>query len=365
MIAAVIWVLFSVVAATACGTGKFQSQAGQGHFPGVSGSGSSGFGSDSSGSGSSGSGSSGSGSSGSGSSGSGSSGSGSSGSGSSGSGSSGSGVSGPVSAPLDVVGSPKDNEQTFVRVVIHGKPYTFDVDTGAATSVINSSAANALGLKKVGPPSRVQTVGCSSSSQNVLIDNWSIAGHRMPATTIAAFKIQGAGSKIDGAPLAGNLGSNVMAKFGVMTIDFRSKRLNLGGPPPPGGQTVPVSAKTINGEVIVTINIAVHGINETFALDTGASTTAIDKGTAASLQLPQTGKPFKVGTLACSTTVRPVRITNWSAGVVGLPATQAVASPNGITNISGGEIVGQLGENVMASFGSITVDYGGQTATFG
>lgn len=278
---------------------------------------------------------------------------------------SGSGSGAAVSAPLEVVGSPKNDVQTFVRVVIHGKPYTFNVDTGAATSVINAPVANALGLKKVGPPSRVQTVGCSLSSQDVQLDDWKIAGQQMPATTIASFKVQGAGARIDGAPLAGNLGSNVMAKFGSMTIDFRGKHLNLGSPPRPGGHTMPVSVRTLGDEVIVTIDIAVHGTKETFALDTGASTTAIDSGTANALQLPQTGKPFKVGTLACSTTARPVRMTNWSIGSVGLPKTRALASPNGITKISGGQIVGQLGENVMATFKSITIDYNRQTATFG
>lgn len=111
----------------------------------------------------------------------------------------------------------------LVAAEIHGEKVAFIVDTGAARSEVSDTVAKKLDLKKVGKPLKVAAAGCTSKAQHVEIDDWSIAGHALPALTIGSSNLQIAKGK-----LAGLLGSDVWSKFGSVQLDYANETLTVG-----------------------------------------------------------------------------------------------------------------------------------------
>ena len=111
----------------------------------------------------------------------------------------------------------------LVAAKVHGEELAFIVDTGAARSEVAARFADKLGLKKIGKPVKVAAAGCTSKSQHVEIENWSIAGHALPSLTIGSATLQIAKGK-----LAGLLGSDVWSKFGSIRVDYANETLTVG-----------------------------------------------------------------------------------------------------------------------------------------
>jgi hypothetical protein len=57
----------------------------------------------------------------------------------------------------------------------------------------------------------------------------------LPATTVFSAKTLLAGARLNDVPIGGLLGSDVLSRFGTVTLDFAGKRLILGGNAPNGG----------------------------------------------------------------------------------------------------------------------------------
>jgi predicted aspartyl protease len=125
--------------------------------------------------------------------------------------------------PLVVVRAKDGETVALARVTIHGRAFTFLIDTGATRSVVDVALARQLHLRTVGRPITVSGVGCTSSSRNVRLTNWRIAGQPLPSITAVSTKISfGRGRAI------GLLGSDVLAHFGAATIDYQHAELTLG-----------------------------------------------------------------------------------------------------------------------------------------
>ncbi|MBV9713867.1 MAG: retropepsin-like domain-containing protein [Solirubrobacterales bacterium] len=129
----------------------------------------------------------------------------------------------PVKVPIVVVKAPDGAIAAAVKLTIHGHTYGFLIDTGASVTVVNGPLAHQLGLAPVGKPVKVSGVGCSSSARIVDLSDWKLAGVTLPAIRAASVKIAGAG----GTAL-GLLGSDVLSRFGAVTIDYRRAVLTLG-----------------------------------------------------------------------------------------------------------------------------------------
>lgn len=127
----------------------------------------------------------------------------------------------PVTVPMKVFRA-KGQVLAAVRIVIHHHPFVFLVDTGASSVVLASSIAQYFHLKPVGPPVPVIGVGGGSVSQPVRLSGWRIGSRRLPATTAATESVV----LVPG--IAGLLGSNVLSRFGRVTLDYRHGRLKLG-----------------------------------------------------------------------------------------------------------------------------------------
>ena len=247
----------------------------------------------------------------------------------------------------------------FVRLTVKGRPYIFKVDTGAARTVVAATVAKALALPNRGARYSATTFGCKTSAQPVVVSDWKLGAATLPATTVASVKSVLAGAKLDGVPISGLLGPDVLSRFGTVTIDFAGNRLILGGNAPSGGHTIPITVKrSKSGKVFVTVQATIRGKTAGYVIDTGSSTPAIESRTTTQLGLQAVGKSLKAFGAACSTTVTPVRIDDWTAGGAKLPATVGVSSRSSFINKTEGKgVVGLIGANVMSAFGEVTIDF--------
>ncbi len=109
------------------------------------------------------------------------------------------------------------------KVVIHGRAFPFLVDTGASVTLVNPTLARRLHLRTVGKPHKFCGVTGCSLARRVRLSNWSIGGQPLPSIVASSSPIVGTGGFGFGL-----LGSDVLSRFGSVTIDYRDKLLTLG-----------------------------------------------------------------------------------------------------------------------------------------
>ena len=126
--------------------------------------------------------------------------------------------------PIVVVVTRSGATAALVRVFIHGRSSPMLIDTGETVSVMNQTAARHLHLKTVGKRHRFCGVaGCALASR-VRVSNWNVDGV-VPLPTVVVSSSPIAGLNALGFGL---LGSDVLSRFGSVTIDFAAKQLTLG-----------------------------------------------------------------------------------------------------------------------------------------
>lgn len=102
-------------------------------------------------------------------------------------------------------------------------PYTFVLDTGAESSVIDASLTTELGLKPDGPSHQVGGVGGSVDAIPVKIDSWNLSTLKLPSMDIdSASLADGLGSSEEGL-----LGADILSQFGTITINFTTSELTV------------------------------------------------------------------------------------------------------------------------------------------
>jgi hypothetical protein len=114
-------------------------------------------------------------------------------------------------------------------VFIDGKgPYAFAVDTGATRSVVFPRLADKLGLRPAGKAQPGEGVGCRLTGTPVRVPRWQVGKVALPAETVVRIGSAG-GAGISASGLGGLLGSDELAHFATVSIDYRSQVLRLGG----------------------------------------------------------------------------------------------------------------------------------------
>jgi predicted aspartyl protease len=256
----------------------------------------------------------------------------------------------------------------LIPVCLSGQgPYPFILDTGAAHSLVDRSVADRLHLAVTGEKAHATGVACTAVAGRVQVANWSVGQVPLLGQTLTSLSMVGSPG---GPGIAGLLGSDVWSHFGRFRLDYRAGRLTLPGPE----QAVAPTAVAVPAEVsdpatgAVSMKI-VHSDTETlalvpvtfgghdpmmFVLDTGASSSVVDRAVAQRLSLPPIGQAQHVAGVSCGTTTQPVHVDSWRVGAVSLPAQNldgiALAIPG---------LAGLLGSDVLYRFGTITVDYAG------
>lgn len=133
----------------------------------------------------------------------------------------------PASAttvPLKAVRASNGATLALVPVMIDGKgPFTFALDTGAATSTLAQSVAQQVGLSLRQTHKKVTGVACSTNVKQATLQSWSVGGRQLPATSVDVLQFPGAAGK----SLQGLLGSNVLSDFRQVTVDYQHGELRL------------------------------------------------------------------------------------------------------------------------------------------
>ena len=126
--------------------------------------------------------------------------------------------------PIVVVKTKSGATAALVRVYIHGRLVPMLIDTGATVTVINATAARRLHLKTVGKRHKFCGVTGCALARRVRVSNWNVGGVvALPTVVVSSSPIAG----LNAHPF-GLLGSDVLSRFGSVTIDYAAKELILG-----------------------------------------------------------------------------------------------------------------------------------------
>ena len=128
-----------------------------------------------------------------------------------------------ATVPLAILKAKDGERLALARVIVHGHAFPFLIDTGSSKTLVDEALARKLHLKTVGHPIKVTGVGCSESARKVRLSHWSIGGQRLPSIVTTSSVIAGANGHAFGL-----LGSDVLSKFGTISIDYVHGVLTLG-----------------------------------------------------------------------------------------------------------------------------------------
>ena len=113
----------------------------------------------------------------------------------------------------------------LVPVTINGKgPFTFALDTGAAQSLVDAALARRLHATKAGSAGKIAGVNAVTRAQLVKVRSWKVGAVPLPATTLVVANLPNGNAYVG---LQGLLGSDMLSRFDVVTIDYRRKQLRL------------------------------------------------------------------------------------------------------------------------------------------
>ena len=130
-----------------------------------------------------------------------------------------------ISAPVDVKKDFQGNTLVLVSVTLEGQgPYVMALDTGASKTLVDRSVAQKLGLPVAGPPQEFSGIGGQQQATPVRINAWNIDKIKLPASEIASISL---GEAQRSAGIVGFLGSDLMGRFGLVSIDYNNGTLTV------------------------------------------------------------------------------------------------------------------------------------------
>ena len=271
-----------------------------------------------------------------------------------------------------------------VNVCLGGQgPYPFVLDSGAGQSTIDAGLAKRLHLASDGQSSTITGVGCSGSAQPVASGSWSLEGVALAPQQLTAATLPQIGGK--GEPM-GLLGSDVLARFGAVRIDFAARALLVDssegaainatsdytgpqGAAPAAltlgrGTTVPVTVSPVFGDVSLSVAVRfAGGARRNFVIDTGSSQSVVSSNVARSASLRGTDLAQRQATVCSVITVPLVHSGAWSIPGVSLHPQLLGATSFGL--ISAGGLEGLLGSDQLLRYGWVVLDYTGGVVVLG
>lgn len=127
-----------------------------------------------------------------------------------------------------------------------------------------------------------------------------------------------------------------------------------------GGRVVPLRVVQADGATLALVEVGLQGQGPfLFALDTGASSSVVDRQLGDRLGLPRSGRTRQVTGVIGEQSVPLARVESWRLGDVELGPVEAalvdLPSPQ-----EGRGLQGLIGSDVLSRFGCVVVDYSGQ-----
>lgn len=130
-----------------------------------------------------------------------------------------------ITVPVHVVTGDSGATLILLPVTIDGKgPYTFAFDTGASTSLVDTSIAEKVGLPQVGTPLPISGVGGNQSAVPVKIQSWHTDQLRLPTVTAAAANLVAIRHE---SKLQGLVGSDVWRQFGSVDVNYSNQTITV------------------------------------------------------------------------------------------------------------------------------------------
>ena len=132
---------------------------------------------------------------------------------------------GGITVPVRVLHFQGGATAVLIAVTInnHG-PYTFIVDTGAELSLIDTQVSKQLGLRVTGDAHQVSGIGGTQQAVPVAVSHWHVDTLRLPNTTIDSGDFS---AERRASGYVGLLGSDILAQFGLVTIDYANGTLTV------------------------------------------------------------------------------------------------------------------------------------------
>jgi Aspartyl protease len=131
----------------------------------------------------------------------------------------------------------------LVPLTIGGEgPYDFALDTGAGITLIDTQLANQLDLSVTGDPQQVTGVGGSQQITPVHIDSWSAGDITLPSADVGRTELASFNSS---SGVRGLLGSDILSRFGRVTINYDTGELSVAPPPASQGLRAPAVAPLV------------------------------------------------------------------------------------------------------------------------
>jgi hypothetical protein len=263
-------------------------------------------------------------------------------------------------------------------------PFPFVLDSGAGQSTIDARLARRLHLPSAGRPTAFTGVNCTGTARPVTVGQWSLEGVNLAPQTLTSATLPQIGGK--GEPV-GLLGSDVLARFGAVRIDFAAGDLLLPGPqgqplpneasftgptgpaPAPvltqgGGTTVPVTVSPLPGDVSLSVPVRFgSGPRRSFVVDTGSSQSVVSTSLARAQSLPRTNLAQRQATVCSVITVPLVHSGRWS--VPGQPLYPQLVGNTSFGSIALGGTQGLLGSDQLKRYGWVVLDYSGGRIVLG
>jgi hypothetical protein len=266
----------------------------------------------------------------------------------------------------------------MVPVCVNGEgPFRFVVSTGAGSSIISPALARSLHLHE-GSAVPLRGVTCVASAPTAAVASWSMSGLKLAPQTLLVAKVPR--DRLSPAP-EGIIGSDVLARFGAVRIDYRSGRLVLLGSEgalPKGnvyvvGQattsvpsalaagavkaSAPLRVFESSQGILVAAEVKIAGHTAQLAVDSGSSVSGVVPKSLKTLRLEKNGPRLAVPGVGCTGEGASYSSGKWSLGTTSLRKSQLVSMR--ITGSVNAGLEGVLGSDVLGFGGSVIVDYTG------
>lgn len=181
----------------------------------------------------------------------------------------------------------------------------------------------------------------------------------LPPTRVAIINNALSSEKLDGTPVGGLLGSDVLSQFGTVTFDLATNHLVLGGSVANPRTGIPMTVVRSPGGVAEIVRATINRHSSSYLLDTGSPLTLLPASAASRSGLASIPGSIKIhGAAGCSLKAHVTQIPEWSAAGQPLPSTPALTVPNtGIKSSKKGPAIGLIGAETLFGFGRLTIDF--------
>lgn len=226
-----------------------------------------------------------------------------------------------------------DGSHLYLGALVDGRgPFTFLLDTGSSTSVLDRALARALGLVPEGEID-VRTASGPVRHQLVRVPSFELPGVRLTSVTWTAAPLRTTLRSRLGRDVHGLVGADLLRRF-VTVVDYSRGRLSLHDPEeweaPMGAVALPV--EVVGG--VPTVRISVDGeATEPFVVDTGSEIGAVFGGSDLARRLLERhgpGSPAVADGVSGPVPVTALRATSLDAWPfrIALPVLHVVDAPH-------------------------------------